>query len=157
MDQKTHDLLYNCTDIPDTKMNEPFCFMKAKLKLNKNGFLIWNINSRHQNIHAHDYYQIWYILRGHCTHRIDNRKFTLEKGDIIIIPPFSYHSMSEGSDDLIVIGVDFTEDFFSSDNSDKNLILRCITPIFLKHENSNRNKKQFIKNSCNSLPHRFAG
>ena len=136
MDKMTYDLLYNCTPEPETEMNEPFCFMKAEVALKNKSFTIWNKSYKHQHIHAHDYYQIWYILRGNCTHRIDNSKFRLGNGDMIIIPPYSYHSMADGSDDLIVIGVDFTDGFFSDTDANKNLMAYCINPIFLKHDNT---------------------
>ena len=40
--------------------------------------------------------------------------------------------MYEGSDDLIVIGVDFTESFFSSTEADRTIMQNCVTPIRLK-------------------------
>lgn len=97
MKKQVYDLLFGSESEPKKKMNEPFCFMKAEVALNKKNFSIWKLNYNHQNTHAHDYYQIWYILRGSCRHRIDNHKFSLSSGDIIFIPPFSYHSMSDGS------------------------------------------------------------
>ncbi len=116
----------------EREMNEPFCFMKAESALSEKNFSIWKLSGDHQNIHAHDYYQLWYLVRGKCRHRIDNHDFTLNRGDMIFIPPFSYHSMYEGSEDLVVIGVDFTESFFSGTEADRTIMQYCVTPIRLK-------------------------
>ena len=132
MEKQIYDIVFDKTNEMQTKMNEPFCLMKAEIDLKNRDFVIWKRNYRYQNTHAHDYYQLWYILKGSCKHKIDNRKFPLGSGDIIFIPPFSYHSMSDGSDDLIVIGVDFTEKFFSATESDKTLMLHCVTPICVR-------------------------
>lgn len=127
--------------IKNNVKNEPeltasFILLKAHSTLNEIGFYIWTRDIKHQNTHAHDYYQLWYILRGNCKHRIDNKKYILNTGDIIVIPPFSYHSMSDGSDDLIVIGMDFTSKFFSSGNTDTKIMASCINPIFMNSAKS---------------------
>lgn len=132
MEKQLYDFLYSSEREPKGKMNEPFTLMKAKDALMGNRFCIGKLNSKNQNTHAHDYYQIWYILKGNCLHKIDNRKVLLNRGDMILIPPFSYHSMSDGSDDLIVIIVDFTDKLFAGTKEDKNLMLYCITPLYIK-------------------------
>lgn len=135
MRKQIYDLIYSNESEPIKKLNEPFCFMRAEVALKKKNFSIWKLNYKQQNIHAHDYYQIWYIFRGSCRHRIDNKEFILNSSDIIFIPPFSYHSMSDGSDDLIVIGVDFSEQFFSTTEVDKDLMLYCVKPLYLNQGN----------------------
>lgn len=132
MEKQLYDFLYNSEREPKGKMNEPFTLMKAENALMGNKFCIGKLNSKYQNTHAHDYYQIWYILKGNCVHKIDNHQVSLNSGDMILIPPFSYHSMSDGSDDIIVIIVDFTDKFFADTKEDKNLMLYCITPLYLK-------------------------
>lgn len=129
MEKQVYNILFGTESDSKMKMNEPFCLMRADVDLGKKDFSIWKLSCEHQHTHAHDYYQLWYILRGKCQHKIDNHKFVLNCGDLIFIPPFSYHSMSEGSNDLIVIGVDFTEHFFSATEADKNLMLHCVKPI----------------------------
>lgn len=136
MEKQSYDLLYNPDAYPP-KMNEPFMLMKAKEQLGKRKFGVVKLKQKQQNIHAHDYYQMWYILKGSCQHKIDNHSFKNSTGDLILIPPYSYHSMSNGSSDLIVIIVDFAEDFFSDSESDKQLMLQCITPLYLRQSEEN--------------------
>ncbi len=127
-----YNILFGEETGQEREKNEPFCFMRAESALSRKNFSIWKLSGSHQNIHAHDYYQMWYLLRGKCRHRIDNHDFSLNRGDMIFIPPFSYHSMYEGSEDLVVIGVDFTEAFFSDTEADRTIMQYCVTPIRLK-------------------------
>lgn len=42
--------------------------------------------------HSHDYYEINYIYSGKCYEYIDQKLFTLKKGDILIMSPSTTHS-----------------------------------------------------------------
>ena len=42
-------------------------------------------------MHTHNAYELIYFLDGDATHVIEDRKYKLKKGDLIIIRPFSYH------------------------------------------------------------------
>lgn len=41
--------------------------------------------------HTHNYYELIYFLDGDATHVIEDRKYKLKKGDLILIHPFRYH------------------------------------------------------------------
>lgn len=41
--------------------------------------------------HTHNVYELIYFLDGDATHVIEDRKYKLKKGDLILIRPFSYH------------------------------------------------------------------
>lgn len=43
--------------------------------------------------HTHNYYEINYVANGKCTFIFNNTKRLLEKGEIIIIPPFKEHEI----------------------------------------------------------------
>ena len=113
-------------------IDESSNIMKASDYLQKEKFKIWKLVDRYQSTHTHDYFQIWYIVKGTCKHRIDNHKFHLYRGDMIFIPPFSFHSMYEASDDLYVIGIDFSEDLFSESETDHLIMLQAIDPLFFR-------------------------
>ena len=125
---------------------EPIRLMKSNEFLKESNFSIWKYTQSYQNIHNHDYYQIWYVLKGECKHKIDNHNFTLSEGELIVIPPFSYHSMSQGSSDLLVIGIDFNEKIFSSVYKDNDIFISCINPLF-----SGTKEKMSIETSFEKL------
>ena len=125
----------------------PYSVMRADDILGKKHFFIWKLTQNQQTIHTHDYYQIWYISKGNCTHKIDNKSFYLSAGDLIIIPPFSYHSMTSESNDLEVIGIDFTENYLSElDNN--TIFLACIKPLFVREKEK---KSVFTETSFKEL------
>ena len=43
------------------------------------------------SMHTHNCYELIYFLEGDATHVIEDRKYKLKKGDLIIIRPFQYH------------------------------------------------------------------
>ncbi len=43
------------------------------------------------SMHIHNAYELIYFLDGDATHVIENRKYKLKRGDLIIIRPFRYH------------------------------------------------------------------
>lgn len=132
---KNFSFLYDTT-IEKPNTTQPFSVIRAKDVLQDEIFNVWKLSYKKQNIHAHDYYQLWYIFKGSCDHTIDNRKIHLTSGDIIIIPPYSYHSMYNGTDNLIVIGIDFTDSFLEKASSDDEKIsLSSINPIVLSQMN----------------------
>ncbi|MBQ4527617.1 MAG: helix-turn-helix transcriptional regulator [Clostridia bacterium] len=134
--KRNYDILFENDIGPELKENEPYTFMRSSVILSENGFSIWKQNRRNQNIHTHDYYQMWYVFTGSCEHTIDNHKFCLKSGDIIIIPPYAYHSMHAGSDDLLVIGIDFTDEFMSENSSSDRIMLSCINPLIVKQKSN---------------------
>ena len=43
------------------------------------------------SMHTHNTYELIYFLEGDATHVIEDRKYKLKKGDLILIRPFRYH------------------------------------------------------------------
>lgn len=43
------------------------------------------------SMHTHNVYELLYFLDGDATHVIEDRKYKLKKGDLILIRPFQYH------------------------------------------------------------------
>lgn len=42
-------------------------------------------------LHSHDYYQIWYVMRGQCIHSIEDQQHIMNAGDAFILPPNLIH------------------------------------------------------------------
>ena len=43
------------------------------------------------SMHTHNTYELIYFLEGDATHVIEDRKYKLKKGDLILIRPYRYH------------------------------------------------------------------
>lgn len=41
--------------------------------------------------HSHDFFEVYFFLDGNVTYYIENEVYTLEKGDILVIPPGKLH------------------------------------------------------------------
>ena len=50
-----------------------------------------NLPCNAYSTHTHSAYELIYFLDGDATHVIEDRKYKLRRGDLIIIRPFQYH------------------------------------------------------------------
>ena len=50
-----------------------------------------NISCNVFSMHTHNSYELIYFLEGDATHVIEDRKYKLKKGDLILIRPLQYH------------------------------------------------------------------
>lgn len=66
--------------------------------------------------HAHEYFQIWYVLEGQCVHYIENGSYLLKKNGFLAVPPNVVHSIGFAGDYCKVIGLDFSAEFISADS-----------------------------------------
>ncbi len=72
------------------------------------------------NLHSHDYIQLWYLLRGNMTHQIGDTVHHLTAGDCVVILPFvNHHPDSLVSEETpLIFAVDFNDRFFHDYNID---------------------------------------
>lgn len=69
--------------------------------------------------HFHDYFQIWYIAKGTFTHTVNHEVYTIGKGDIFVIPPFTLHSVTiSPSEDIEIYGCEFMPSFVNEQLQD---------------------------------------
>ncbi|GLX66945.1 hypothetical protein MU1_12890 [Paenibacillus glycanilyticus] len=79
-------------------MSEAFPF-KIQIKENE------QLNS---DSHAHDYFQICYVLKGTCLHHAHGKRVSLVKGDLFSIPPMYGHMLEALPDqEAQVVHIDF--------------------------------------------------
>ena len=73
-------------------------------------FKIYSISHKMaQEYHTHDYIQLWYVQKGQCVHNFNGTIYTLHSGDVFVLPPGVFHSVSTVDEDSVLIGLDFTE------------------------------------------------
>lgn len=52
--------------------------------------------------HTHDFYEINYVLKGHCINRINGEEFLLSHGDAALLHPTSYHSLCANEESVVI-------------------------------------------------------
>lgn len=53
-------------------------------------------------LHAHDYYQVWYVVRGCCDHYVEGQSHKMKVGDAFILPPNLLHETHLGENGKIL-------------------------------------------------------
>lgn len=67
-----------------------------------------------QELHYHDYIQIWYVKKGECIHYLNGKEHKMTAGDIFILPPNIPHKIiSPDAEKTGLIGCGFLESFIS--------------------------------------------
>ena len=76
--------------------------------------------------HTHDFFQIYYIMKGALLHYVENESSRLVQGDMFIIPPGAIHYIKPDAD-AVFYSFSFMPDFF-----DETAISNRIVSDFLK-------------------------
>ncbi|WP_036604259.1 helix-turn-helix domain-containing protein [Paenibacillus assamensis] len=64
--------------------------------------------------HAHDYFQIWYVVKGSFQHTIDRKTYQMMKGNLFVIPPYAVHRVDLIPDqEMEIIGCEFLPHFIN--------------------------------------------
>lgn len=65
--------------------------------------------------HTHAFFEMVYVLKGECSHEVDNQSLSLHTGDLCIIPPGVMHSVTVNTDsivlDILLRASSFTKQF----------------------------------------------
>jgi len=62
-------------------------------------------------LHYHDFYQIYFVLRGSFAHGTEKASVRLYRGECFIIPPFFSHRIARNSENALFYSFSFREDF----------------------------------------------
>lgn len=63
--------------------------------------------------HSHEYLQLWYVLRGSCTHVLNGHEYSYKRFGLFIVPPYAEHYLITETDDTTVICCEFSERFIN--------------------------------------------
>ncbi|MDF2587896.1 MAG: transcriptional regulator AraC family [Anaerocolumna sp.] len=90
-------------------------------------------------LHKHRFFEIIYVYKGHCTQEIHNRKVTMTCGDLLLIPPGVFHTISVFDEsiiiDILIRKSTFEDIFFNFLRSDNILSMFFVNSIYSKHVN----------------------
>ena len=75
-----------------------------------------------QKSHYHDYYQIYYVLRGSLMHTVDGKYIKVMQGDSFIVPPFLTHKIAIEDDSTRFVSFSFFEDFIFEEAKESDTI-----------------------------------
>lgn len=74
-------------------------------------------------LHAHDYFQIYYIHSGKILHHIEGSVAELATGDVFILPPNVAHYIEKLDGDVDFYSLSFMPDYFQSIKESNKLLL----------------------------------
>lgn len=109
----------------------------------------WPANSR--GLHFHDVYEFYYLLHGKINYIVQGETFTLEPGDIILIPPYATHKTQPDGKEahqriLFTIPKNMLQEIFEKSNF-KNI--SCDSIIFFHPTNSQQNNfRKYVNLLC---------
>lgn len=66
-----------------------------------------------QQLHYHDYYQIYFVTRGSLNHDINGVSLRVMRGDCFIIPPYTSHKIELDQENASFISISFYEKFLT--------------------------------------------
>jgi len=98
--------------------------------------VVFSRHSRYipSRFHCHGYFEMIYQYRGFSQHNINGYEFRTKPGDLIILTPYTYHSVISPCDDGLAVNIgiklsDFPEryPYILNDNSALSLFFRSYT------------------------------
>lgn len=67
-----------------------------------------NERTLNRQFHAHEHFQICYLMRGACLHHVDQQVYLMTKGDLLAIPPFVPHRFEPYQEERVeMVQIDF--------------------------------------------------
>lgn len=87
-----------------------------------------NYSREAQNPHTHEYFQIYYIIKGSLEHFTENDSSVLSQGDMFIIPPKSMHYIRQ-ADDTVFYSFSFTLESLGNMDSVNKLSLNFLRTL----------------------------
>lgn len=113
-------------------------FVLSYYKNATSDFHITRISSPREalHIHSHDYFQIYYVIRGRITHHLENTTADLTAGDIFILPPNQPHYIETPDGEVDFFSLSFMPDYFQTVKEANKLILDFL--LYLQAEQAEK-------------------
>lgn len=72
-------------------------------------------NKKKDQLHYHDFVQLWYVLSGTLCHSVNGSEYLQTAGSCVIVLPFTEHAINtlDSEDTPVALSVSFTDDFFT--------------------------------------------
>ncbi len=85
--------------------DDVFCFETTHCFLEGKNIKIFSMsypNNTGEELHSHEYMQIWFVIKGVCNHWVGGNTYELVRGDAFILPPKIVHSTRLKEDTTII-------------------------------------------------------
>ncbi len=100
-------------------------------------------NSEAQKPHTHNYFQIYFVIKGHVTHHIGNNSSSLYRGDMTIVPPNVKHNIEPIDKDTIFYSFSFMSDLFEIENKKDKIAVNFLQQLTSAEESAIHAKLSF--------------
>lgn len=64
------------------------------------------------SLHSHSFFEIVFLVRGECAHRVGDDMIEMQRGDVVIVPPGTLHSVFSFSDKNIIFNMPISSNTF---------------------------------------------
>lgn len=93
-------------------ITDNMCF---KFEDEKSTNIIMLYNNRYTPVfmHQHTFYEVVTVLSGHCTHVVNGKMFSMEKGDVCFVSPGTMHQLEAFNDETIIMNMLISKRFLS--------------------------------------------
>lgn len=92
-----------------------------------------------QDYHVHDEYEMLYVMKGQVLYNIIDKQYTLNPGDMILIPKNTLHKIANPKENTRRIVLSFSDEYISHYSSKKTNLL----DVFNKVSDTNIHKMSF--------------
>ena len=88
-------------------------------------------------VHQHDFYEVYFFIRGKVEYSVEGKIFEMKKGDLLLINPLELHQprISENQEDYERIVLWINRDFLFSLSSNDSSLSRCFDSTNPNHSN----------------------
>ncbi len=116
-------------------------FILSYYKDSTDGFYIHRVEKtvEARKPHTHEYFQIYYIIKGRLEHFVENESSFMTHGDMFIIPPGVKHYIAP-DDDTVFYAFSFMPDFFGDMNTSNRMALNFLRELQAEKNTSVRPK-----------------
>ena len=84
-------------------------------------------------LHYHDFYQIYFLIRGTLVHSTETESVSLQSGDAFILPPFSCHRITRNKELPQFYSFSFRETFLPEDTLRHPLVRELFSNLTRPH------------------------
>lgn len=97
----------------DGALLHPFCNLNDEITLLNKCHIEYSALQIRNDCHVHDFFQLWYVVRGGCDHYFNNNFYRQEEGSLMIIPPMLPHFLDASREcDFLLFGCSVPKEFF---------------------------------------------
>lgn len=86
--------------------------------------------------HTHEYFQIFYVIKGHLTHYVEDVSSTLYRGNMTIIPPNVQHHVGSIDDDTAFYSFSFMNNIFDKSNNSDRIAVNFLNQLIATSKTS---------------------